>query len=379
MKKIILLISITCVSFATHAQNKDSIKLARISPECYFDETNWDFSVLHKNTILSNETNCTKGIIIDMPSYIYYFPLIDSTYMIPYFSYEKISLRRKSNYCWDYTFHIRNCVTNKEYIQLLDLKKPLYKTTALFQTVYGHRLENRDQEQLEFALSKDNSVDETGQQLSLLEYLDFKLEPGDYEIYTTYVGYESNKCVIHIIDASKQTLFYPAYFNGLKMGWKLDINYEDMPVLYRGFSDVVIDVPSEIYHYPETDTSTVIPICCTSSYPKKDDILKEGEFAEVFIKDLKTDHIYRGKVNFYGRNAYGDLIDSSQCYPKNKKERKDLAKTIIDGQMCTRAFNINALDFVDMPYEAGDYEVYVKRAGYESNHMKVTIKFFYEE
>ena len=44
----------------------------------------------------------------------------------------------------------------------------------------------------------------------------------------------------------------------------------------------------------------------------------------------------------------------------------------------TKAFNLDLLEFVDFPLEESLYEVYIKRAGYESNRMQFKVVFIEE-
>ncbi len=381
--KIKLIILIAFLNISTYAQSNDSIRLNRYYPIIFSEiKTGWDFTeqvFFRKIEYLDN----WEGILINCPQRLYYFPNIDTIPKLLFCTYERIPSRKMSFYGFNYKISVKN-LNNNSLVEDRLCEYNKYEKLNNSEDYYAHQkiteaLNKGTNRNLQLALNTSNDFAVQKRNINVFNYLDVSFSPGTYEIFVEYCGYESNHICTEIIFANKQTLFYPENFNNLQLSYHIDINSNCHPNINHKIG-CLINVPKEIYHYPETDSTTIIPICSSAYYTRKEDILKQGNIVEIFIKNIQSNKTYKGTVDFDGRDVLG-YTDSKEVlyYPQTKKERNIKASEIPEGKMCTRAFNINALDFVDMPYEAGNYEVYVKRAGYESNHMKVTIKFFYEK
>ncbi len=190
----------------------------------------------------------------------------------------------------------------------------------------------------------------------------------------TIIGIKNNKNM-------NLTKFIPAKFE--------NINFESMetemcpcspnfPHELNEVNTVKINVPEKIFfHSLDEEAIPVLPVCIaySKSYLRG---VKYCYFSQqkIHIKHENENIVY--SADYYDKSTVNKIpnisIEEEEGRQKETKEAQKLSDKELDESPYSRGyFNINALDYVQLPIKSGKYEVWVSYYGLESNHAKVEI------
>ncbi len=197
-------------------------------------------------------------------------------------------------------------------------------------------------------------------------------------------------CTTNKLTNMKGIEFIPKEFNNVELGYNETSKNPCSPGYPRDVTDVlwneiVINAPRKIICTNSGDTLIpVIPICGAYVTTSRRDFK---------YYDLGTWIFHIRKINegtwFTGEIVY---VDESLRYefpalpPNHEKEEREMERRIAEaqkysdeeleeGQASGDYFNENLMDYVEIPFEPGIYEIYLSFSGLESNRVKVEIIF----
>lgn len=193
---------------------------------------------------------------------------------------------------------------------------------------------------------------------------------------------------------TKEIEFRPKKFNNVKLG---EYGQEQNPcspfypldIAFMLWNEIVINAPKKIIYYTKNDTIIpVIPVCGAHMITDKRDY-KYYELAikTFYIRKLGEETFYSGKmVNYYYYDDDDETLDESLLSLFSEEEEVERQRRIEEAQKYTDEeldhgqsapiyFNENLMDYVEMPFEPGIYEIYVAKSGLKSNRVKVEIIF----
>ena len=182
--------------------------------------------------------------------------------------------------------------------------------------------------------------------------------------------------------------FIPKEFNDIQLGYNEDsetLCSQGYPngLLQLNRNTIVVNAPQKIIcNVSDSTFVPIIPICIA---------FKITERRELKYTHLSAKMAYIKKVNegteFFGE-VYNKNMDNEYpaplSYPEEvQKERIRKTKEVQtlsdeeleDGQASGGFLNVNLMEYVDMPFEQGKYEIYLSFSGLESNRVKVEIVF----
>ncbi|MCD8176832.1 MAG: hypothetical protein LUE98_05160 [Tannerellaceae bacterium] len=183
----------------------------------------------------------------------------------------------------------------------------------------------------------------------------------------------------------KTIQFLPKEFNEIKLGY-----YEnEMSVCSPGYPDDTVEINTLLINIPHTIISKdrksctpVIPLCITSGLSDKRYYKYYNLSAKIiYVKKEGEEVIYSGQIVEQISTEW-DVLNE---FPPDmedfiKEEETNIAEAQLysdeelnEGTYSPRHANLNLLDYVDMPFLPGKYEVWVTFSGLESNHMFVEI------
>jgi len=163
-------------------------------------------------------------------------------------------------------------------------------------------------------------------------------------------------------EAIKLNTYYPAYFSSLKTGWEIDTLckcYPVQPDFYGAWRGIVINAPQKIYIYPSNNVSIEIPVCTYEKSSLRKIFWSSWDYT-IFIRDLEKDILYEELLDI------SEYSYSKKKYPLESKVGQGLA--IYKNSTVTIKRNFNLLDYINLPIESGNYEIFVRYNGVESNH-----------
>jgi hypothetical protein len=98
------------------------------------------------------------------------------------------------------------------------------------------------------------------------------------------------------------------------------------------------------------------------------------------IRKLGEETVYSGEIE--DKNMKYEYPDYPPYYEEEEKERQSMieeAQKYSDEELDqpeiggANYINVNLMEYVDIPFEAGEYEIYLSFSGIESNHTTVEI------
>lgn len=173
--------------------------------------------------------------------------------------------------------------------------------------------------------------------------------------------------------------FIPEEFNNIEVGFsKTAMTFcspgypnRDIPL-----NTLLINAPEKIlYTMQSRDTAVVIPICIADNISlrrlhkyHKDDLI-------FHIKMINQEKVYSGKI--YDEEDAGDRIPIPSHLHKKMIEDRDLNNKeaqkynddeLDEGVSYPSFMNLNVLNYVKIPFQSGQYEIWYTFRGLESNH-----------
>ena len=188
--------------------------------------------------------------------------------------------------------------------------------------------------------------------------------------------------------------FIPECFNELELGNFHNGRNPCSPMypeeaIWHLMNEILINVPEKIIlstSVPIEHIRPVIPVCIARVATIRRGYKYANLSDEVFnIRKADSDEWYQGKV-YYEEWDEGEIPGPSPTPEQLAKEKKELQAKIAEAQQYSddelnvgsgsgSYRNLNLMQYVDMPFEPGVYEIYYSVLGLESNRVKVEIVF----
>lgn len=184
--------------------------------------------------------------------------------------------------------------------------------------------------------------------------------------------------------------YIPKEFHDVELGYYESMDNictprdESKPTEYFT-NKIFINIPQKIiYNFDKSDFKAIIPVCGVYSITDRRAYKYAHLSAEMFhIRKVDDENWYLGEI-IDPVLLSGDMIVHSPFYYKQMEEKE---KKIIEAQKYSdeelddadyasgETFNLNLMEYVDIPLESGIYEIYYSLLGLDSNHVFVEIIF----
>jgi|GEM_PF-6743169 len=188
--------------------------------------------------------------------------------------------------------------------------------------------------------------------------------------------------------------FIPESFNDLELGHFHDGRNPCSPMYPKRatsylLNELLINVPEKVIlpsTVPLDHIKPIIPVCIARVASARRGYKYAHLSDEIFfIRKADSDEWYQGKV-YYEEWDEGEIPGPSPTPEQMEKEQKELEAKIAEAQQYSddelnvgnysgNYRNLNLMQYVDMPFEPGVYEIYYSVLGLESNRVKVEIVF----
>lgn len=144
---------------------------------------------------------------------------------------------------------------------------------------------------------------------------------------------------------------------------------------------ILINVPQKIiYKSYDKETIPIIPMCAIFAISQKHGLKYDHlSTKKIYIKRVDQDTIYSGEIidpNLkYEHPIYppGYMGDENKRLEMVNEAQKYSDHELDEGLIGGDAMNINLLEYVDLPFIAGQYEIFVSCYNLESNKVVVEI------
>ncbi|MBF0576889.1 hypothetical protein [Dysgonomonas sp. GY617] len=182
----------------------------------------------------------------------------------------------------------------------------------------------------------------------------------------------------------KNIHFIPKEFNEIKLGYYETIENECSPTFLNGeitLNTITINTPEKIVYKLHSDNFTpVIPVCAAYIISLRRGFKYHKLSAKMLhIRKLDEETVYSGEIIDKDRQ-----YEHPEPHPRQReRERERIAKEeeaqkyndneLNEGQAGGGYMNVNLMEYIDIPFKPGKYEVYLSFCGLESNHTIVEI------
>lgn len=182
----------------------------------------------------------------------------------------------------------------------------------------------------------------------------------------------------------KNIQFIPKEFNEIKFGHYETKENICSPTFLNGtttLNAITINTPEKIVCKLHSDNFTpVIPICAAYMVSLRR-IFKYNKLSArmLYIKKLDEETVYSGEI--VDKNMKYEYPEPDPRQREREKEKEQKVKEaqkynddqLDEGQTVGGYMNINLMEYIDIPFKAGKYEIYLSFCGLESNHTIVEI------
>lgn len=180
------------------------------------------------------------------------------------------------------------------------------------------------------------------------------------------------------------TEFFPQRFHNVKLGY----NETEMNECSPGYPEelfstnkILINIPEKIVLRLDKDNELhpVIPVCASYIVSLRR-IYKYNDLSIkiLYIKNIETEEVFSGEI--VQHLEYGTPLPPPNYEEQQQRKRQLVAEAqsyddddLGDGLAGANYLNINLIDYVDIPFLPGKYEVWLSFSGLESNHCFVEI------
>jgi hypothetical protein len=182
----------------------------------------------------------------------------------------------------------------------------------------------------------------------------------------------------------KNIHFIPKEFNEIKLGhYETKENYCS-PTFFNGtitLNTITVNTPEKIVYKLHNDNFIpIIPICAAYMVSLRR-VFKYNKLSArmLYIRKLGEETVYSGEIVDKNMKYEYPEPDPRQREREREKEQKvEEAQKYNDdelneGQAIGGYMNINLMEYIDIPFNAGRYEIYLSFCGLESNHTIVEI------
>jgi hypothetical protein len=192
--------------------------------------------------------------------------------------------------------------------------------------------------------------------------------------------------------------FIPKEFHDVKLGYYENTSnpctpYHSLRLSESLLNKIAINIPEKIiYNLNLSDNifTPVIPVCGAYFITERRSAKYIQQLAKMlYIRKMGEEKWYSGKIVDRGEEViledgttvfWGPSV-SPPLSEEGERKRSELLKTaptysdeeLNEGEGSGDFININLLEYIDMPFEAGIYEIYLSFCGLESNHVEVEI------
>src|SRR5690554_3339537 len=188
--------------------------------------------------------------------------------------------------------------------------------------------------------------------------------------------------------------FIPESFNDLEFGNFHDGRNPCSPMYPKKatsylLNELLINVPEKVIlpsTVPLDHIKPIIPVCIASVFTARRGY-KYAHLSDEFfyIRKVDSDEWHKGRV-YYVFWDEGEIPGPGPTPEQMEKEEKELQAKIAEAQQYSdddlnvgsfsgEYLNLNLMQYVDMPFEPGVYEIYYSVLGLESNRVQVEIVF----
>ncbi len=174
------------------------------------------------------------------------------------------------------------------------------------------------------------------------------------------------------------TRFIPEIFNEIELGYSKTsqtVCSPGYPSTQIALNTITINTPDRIIINVKCDhISSVLPMCVTYKVSSRRSTKYHEDEMMVHLRMIEGREVYFGKI--IDNDVNNDYVIppywNSQM-EQNRRERileaqKYSDEELNDGQASGGYMNLNIMEYVDMPFAPGRYEVWLSFYGLESNH-----------
>ena len=329
----------------------------------------------------------------------------ESAFIIPLCILSSTSIKRiyKYNHLSDRLIHVRK-MDNDSFIYTGQIYNNAIRCGHIETDPLHEELEKEKQIKVEEAQAySDDELDSEPaaggyRSVNLMDYVDMPFLPGKYEVWVTCYGLESNHTIVEIIIEGEEeaqdsqpvkvepTKFIPEEFEKIDLEsmesekCRCSPNY---PHKIREFNGLKINIPEKIlFSSLDENFTPILPVCIahSTSYLRT---LKYHNFSEktIYIKPENGDIEYSG--HYFDKRAVNetpmdmDSLLAAKELQQRQQEIEDAQKLsdrdLNEGSYSKGFLNVNAFNYVDMPFLSGKYEIWLTYYGLESNRAIVEI------
>ena len=183
--------------------------------------------------------------------------------------------------------------------------------------------------------------------------------------------------------------YIPKEFHDVKMGVHENNENECTPYFPDSYikvsNQIAVSVPRKII-CKNVDSCPVIPLCGVYRFPERRG-LKYANLLTAVIHIRKIQEVTWNSGEIMDKNSRSDSSDpfspnyDKEYATKKQQEIANAQKYSDDeleedgGRFYVGVFNVNIVEYVNIPFGEGIYEVFVSKSGLESNRTRVEIVF----
>lgn len=198
-----------------------------------------------------------------------------------------------------------------------------------------------------------------------------------------YVGFSRNNANNLNYIAMDSIKYTPATFKDILLGYNSRERNKCTPLYPNDLIEpnvILINVPNTIVLGNGNCDDVVVPLCATYLISlRRAYKYADSEVKRIHIKSLDEDVVYSGDI------LNPDLALEDPLFPPwHQDQERERQKKISEaqsynddelnvGQASGGYVNLNAMEYVDMPFLPGKYEIWLSFSGLESNHCLVEI------
>jgi hypothetical protein len=176
--------------------------------------------------------------------------------------------------------------------------------------------------------------------------------------------------------------FIPKEFRNVKLGYREGGSNSCSPAFrdeMRTINSITINIPQKIIYKIDSENNVpIIPVCAAYMISLRRGYKYSGISAKtLYIKKIGEKPVYSGEIVDKDESLVM-LPPNYNLMVKPHREKVEEAQRYSDdelneGQASGGYLNINLMEYVEMPFDPGVYEIYLSFSGLESNRMIVEI------
>lgn len=181
------------------------------------------------------------------------------------------------------------------------------------------------------------------------------------------------------IEPMKNIRFVPKEFNGIDLGYSKTLITPCSPGYPSGdiaLNSLMINVPEQIvYDIDSTDVIPILPACTADNISFRRANKYYNDDMTFHVKMMGEEKVYSGKI--FDEEDDGNRVPlPPEVQEQMKKDRDQWIKEaqtyrddeLNEGQSSRVFMNLNIMNYVNIPFLPGRYEIWYSCSGLESNH-----------